>query len=514
MKCFKYSRLAATIAMLCVGGSAAYAQEGGGGDDSSNYFRIGGYVRGWAAFNLQDIPETKDNDRGKLSMLRGSLLLDADAGTGPIKWKAVGRLDREHKTDYLKDLERLRATNGTTGGDASSILDNYNEAEIRELWGEFNIGDRATVRLGKQQIVWGESDFFHAMDVVHGYDMSWRLFLEGENEEWRKPLWLASAKIDVPEADGQLHVYVRPGLDRCENIGNTYDIQGGRWFFQPYRGFDLSAVTDKDCDHPSGDKDDVTGGIRWSGTAGPVDYSIAYINTFSADPVANSVFAPYKKAPSGALFDLIHPKIDVIGATVSGYSATLDAVISAEIAYTFDQPYNVGTGPLLAPWRGGAAGLGLGGVRTKDVVTTMLRFDKNLRLERLLGTNRPSFSSIQLFDTWVQDYRKSEDLARLFAYGAPLSEHNTILTAFSVLNYRGDTINPGIAVGVDLTHGGGFLIPSVDLALGDNWRAKIEADLFWTSGKSRALLDPDRSVQLFGYFANNNQLTFRLTRQF
>ena len=105
-------------------------------------------------------------------MLRGSLLLDVDAGTGPVQWKAIGRLDREYKTDYLEDLEDLRKTNGTTGGDDSSILDNYNEADIREFWGEFQAGDRATVRLGRQQIVWGESDFFHAMDVVHGRSLA------------------------------------------------------------------------------------------------------------------------------------------------------------------------------------------------------------------------------------------------------------------------------------------------------------------------------------------------------
>jgi hypothetical protein len=509
MKKAKIGNFAVAVAMLLGSYGIAHGQ-----NDTSNYINIGGYVRTWASFNLQDIPETDNNDRGKMSMLRGSLLLDIDAGTGPIKWKAIGRLDREYKTDYLKDLEDLRETNGTVGGDDSSILDNYNEAEIRELWGEFKLGDRANVRLGRQQIVWGETDFFHAMDLVHGYDLSWRLFLEGENEEWRKPLWLASLKLDVPEANGQIYTYIRPGLDRCEDIGNTYDIQGGRWFFQPYRGFDLTALTTKDCNHPSGDKDDVTGGIRWSGTAGPVDYSLAYIKTFSADPVANSVFAPYKKVPDGPLFDLIHPKIDVFGATISGYSANIDSVISAEIAYTKDQPYNIGTGALDAPKHGAVAGLGLGGVVTKDVITSMVRLDKNLNFGPLIGTNRPSFSSIQLFDTWVQDFHKSEGVARLFAFGAPLHEHSTILTAFTVLNYRGDTINPGLAIGTDLTNGGGFVIPSVELVFGDNWRAKIEADLFWSSGTSDELFDPNSSTQLFGYFNNNSQLALRLTRQF
>ena len=213
--------MSAALGMGAACAPALAEEPSGAAEDDGNYFRLGGYVRGWAAFNLQDIPETKGNDKGKMSMLRGSILLDADAATGPIKWKAVARVDREAKTPYLQDLEDLRKTNGTTGGDHGSILNNYNNGDLREFWGEFKAGDRATFRIGKQQIVWGESDFFHAMDVVHGYDLSWRLFFEGENEEWRKPLWLASVKLDVPEAAGQIHASVRPGLDRSQHIRNT-----------------------------------------------------------------------------------------------------------------------------------------------------------------------------------------------------------------------------------------------------------------------------------------------------
>jgi len=500
-------------AVLALGLCAGPVQAADGKDDSGNSFHLGGYVRGWASFNLQDQPETPQNDKWKASMLRGSLLLDMDAKTGPVKWKLVGRADQEVKTDYLKDLQALRATNGTSGGDHSSITDNYDNAEVREAWMEFGVSDRATFRFGRQQIVWGESDFFHAMDVVHGYDLSWRLFFEGENEEWRKPLWLLATKINVPEANGQVHAFIRPGLDDCKDIGNTYDINGGRWFFQPYRGFDLSAVTRKDCKHPDGDYRDVTGGIRWSGEAGPVNYSLAYVKTFSADPVANSVFAPYKKAPSGAVFDRINPEIDVFGVTVSGYSDVIDSVLSAEVAYTKDQPYNIGTGSLAAPTVPGHVGLGLGGVMKKNVLTTMLRADKNLHLEGLLGTSRPSFSSVQLFDTYILNFREQDDLTRLFAYGTPLTEHNTLLTAFTTLNYRNDTINPGLAVGFDLSHGGGFAIPSVSFVLSDHWTAKAEADIFWASHSNKAQFSNQPS-QLFGYFDKASQLVLRVSRQF
>ena len=370
--------------------------------ESGNSFHVGGYVRAWTSFNLQDMPETAGDDQWKASMVRGSVLIDMDATTGPLQWKAVGRADREYKTGFLKDLEQLRASNGTAvGGEHGSIVDNYNNEQLRELWVQFPLGDKVSVRVGKQQIVWGESDFFHAMDVVHGYDMSWRLFFEGENEEWRKPLWLVSAKIQVPDANGQIQAFVRPGLDSCKDIGTSYDIRGGRWFFQPYRGLDLSALTDKDCNHPDGDYKKTTGGIRWSGTYNSLNYSFAYVRTFSSDPVANSAAVPYQKAPTGAVFDLIHPLIDVFGMTVSGYSATLDSVLSAEMAYTKDQPYNIGTGVLGAPTVPGNVGLGLGVVMKKNKITTMLLIDMNLNLQGLLGTNRPSLSSMYLLDISV-----------------------------------------------------------------------------------------------------------------
>lgn len=510
------SLLGVAISLALGQWSSVASAEDASADDNGNSFHLGGYVRGWASFNMQDMPETKGNDRWKPSMIRGSLLLDMDAKTGPVKWKAVARADQEVKTGFLKDLEDLRKTNGTSvNGQSNDIMDNYNNAEFRELWAEFNVGERTSFRLGKQQIVWGESDFFHAMDVVHGYDLSWRLFFEGENEEWRKPLWLLATKIQVPEAKGQIHAYVRPGWDRCKDIGNTYDTRGGRWFFQPYRGYDLSAVTDNDCSHPDGNMKDVTGGIKWSGELGSVNYSLAYVKTFSADPVANSVFNSFEKTPTGAFFDLIHPKIDVFGATISTYTPAIDSVLSAEVAYTKDQPYNVGTGGFGTPNVPGNVGVGLGGIKKKDTLTMMLRADKNINFQELLGTSRPSFSSVQLFDTMVLNHHDSDDLTRLFAYGSKLEKHSAILTAFTVLNYKSDTINPSFAIGTDLTNGGGFFIPAVDFVLGDNWRAKVEADIFWVRKRSEKLFDTDNpGTQLMGYFDKNNQLVFRLTRQF
>lgn len=531
----RFKRVLPGIAMSAALGvmahSSAQAAENAAGAGDFTY-ALSGYVRGWLSMNLENQEEykqgfganTKKEAKGKLSMVRGSILLDNDVSWNGIKFKAIARLDKEYKTNYLKDLEDLRTANGNgrtnfiaTGG-GKSITDNYNNFDFREFWIEAPIGDRTTVKFGRQQLVWGESDFFQAMDVVHGYNLSWRLFFEGENEEWRKPLILLSTKIRIPEANGLLAAYVRPGLDRCEDMGNTYDVRGGRWFFAPYRGFDASRINYvTNCETKGADKDKWTYGIRWQGEYAGVNYSVAYLKAAAGDPVVNSGIGSSKYngvTPKGPVSDFIHPNIDVVGLTASGYSDTLDAVLSAEMAYVFDQPYNFGTGAFAGFFPNpNNIGIGLNGIKEKDLLIAMLRADKNLKFEDILGTTRPSFSSIQIFSRQIMNFKKSDDLARLFFWGTKRKENDTILTMFTVLNYQNDEINPGFAVGFDLVNGGGFAIPSVSMTFGDKWLAKLEADIFWDNGSNGSQFSGEKS-QLFGYFKGSSQLALRVTRQF
>jgi hypothetical protein len=144
----------------------------------------------------------------------------------------------------------------------------------------------------------------------------------------------------------------------------------------------------------------------------------------------------------------------------------------------------------------------------------MLRIDKDLNFQDLLGTSRPSFSSVQLFNTRVLSYDGDEELVRLFAFGTPLNKDSTILTMFTGLNYRNNTFNPGFAVGFDLSNGGGFAIPSLSVVFDDKWVAKAEADIFWDGGKSNRTQFSNGESQLFGYYSRASQLVLRVTRQF
>lgn len=97
---------------LALFASALHAAEGDA--DAGQAFHLGGDARVAVSANLQDHPEARKNDRGELPVLRGALMLDSDLKTGPVLWKATGRIDRENKTSYLNRIEQVNRSNANT----------------------------------------------------------------------------------------------------------------------------------------------------------------------------------------------------------------------------------------------------------------------------------------------------------------------------------------------------------------------------------------------------------------
>ena len=421
--------------------------------------------------------------------LRLSLLLQLRGPIGPGSLTAIGRFTREQLTDYLRDLQ---TSTGITGVRAD-FSSHYDENEIRELYFDVPIGNRIKLRLGKQQVVWGETDVFQAMDVVHGYNHSWRSFLEGETEEWRKPLILGNAQISVPELKGTLQLLVRPGLDRSRDIGNTFDTFGGRWSQNNNRGFNLNGLIPYDYHNAKGDTDEIHYGGRWTGAIGQkgeLAYSLNYYHTQAQNPVVYGTSAP--SAPIGLVF--VNPTIDIYGGTLSGKIPidALDTVFRTEVAIVPDQPFNNSSFAVVK----------------KDTIRSMFGLDTNLRLEGILGTSNASMLSLQIFDTFILNHKSGDAITN--AFGTLEKEHTTWLTALFKLPFKSDTITGQLIWGQDISNNGGMIIPSVEFQFGPNWRAKLEGDFFY-GGKNS---DTTPGASLFGSFAHSNQVTTRITYQF
>ena len=547
---------------LMLASSSALAGPGYGGDSEPAFsFEYNGYLRSTVAVSLQDHDETSADDKFRMTQAELTLNLDFDIKTGPLNWKIITRFDKEHQTDYLDDLEeRIQNTSSVfdlkgnygKGGIEGDFMEQYETTDevfdwLREIYFDVNLfDDRLLVRIGRQQLVWGESDFFQAMDVVHGYDYRGRLFYEN-NEEWRKPLMLFNFNLDLYELGGSLNWYIRPGWDREEDMGSSFNIEGGRWIPHPYRGVDFTQFTDSyNEDHDSGDWSEMTYGIRWNGSWGSVGYSLAYLKTFNPAPIVNphstasgngaiaafGVTGPVEsygeepENPNTFLGDWMYPEIDVFGFTINGFNQAMDATLSAEIAFIPNKPYNYGSLDSALP--------GWNGVKEKDTLNIMLRIDKEFKWMDALGTHRPSLSSIQLFDTCIISHDDDDELVEFASFGAPKKEHQAYLTIFTLLNFNRDTINPSFVAGTDLSRGGGFMIPAVEFVWGDDWRLKVEADLWWNDGDVKKVCGSgvtgdgscdtgigeqnlgkrENSAGFMDWFGEDNQLVFKLTRQF
>ena len=516
-------------------------------------WEVGGYIRAHVSMNLQNPyladPANNGEPRGDykhdVSMMRGTVRLNVFRDFGKSQVNLTVRGVREYETKYLKDLQRTAdeyaATDLFSDRSRSSVRlmdDVYNDIDVRELWWQVEIASGTTLKLGKQQVVWGETDFFQSMDVIHGYDFRWRSFLEAENEELRKPLWMANFNQRVDAWNGSMQVLYIPGpTNPGYTRGNNYDVEGGRWANTPNRGVAFEAApfgadVPYNYSHPGARQRDDSFGMRWNATAGEWGYSLAAFRGPSQVPVINpnpnsplgvqdSVTGRtflgawkghYMSDPGSTVGELIFPHITVFGGSVNRYLVGIDSVFSAEASYIPHSTYNVG---VLSGEEGGCAFFpGFCGIVDRPVIKTMVRMDKQVNLTSLLKTGRPSFLSVQLFNTTITKFNSADEIVNLAGFSGRTKRNSTLITGILALNYSNDRINPTLAIGSDLTYGGGFVVPSVEFAYGNHWRIKAEADIFFNRRSQRRALTGFNDVNLFGYFAGNNQLAIRATYQF
>jgi hypothetical protein len=82
------------------------------------------------------------------------------------------------------------------------LIGNKSEWEFREVYLDFDLNDLGYVRIGKQQIVWGETDGLKLLDVMN--PQNFREFILANFEESRIPLWSVKHDFSINELNVQL----------------------------------------------------------------------------------------------------------------------------------------------------------------------------------------------------------------------------------------------------------------------------------------------------------------------
>jgi hypothetical protein len=215
-----------------------------------------------------------------------------------------------------------------------------------------------SLRLGRQQVVWGETDNFRALDVINPLDLTWHWARESW-EDIRIPLWMARGIYDVGKFGPLEESFVegiwipadfkpnkittdprRPWAFTGDGLAETANAEfvGGRLHELNVAVRDLS---------PRRKLKNGQAGMRFKAILGEIDFSLNYFYGYSADTGVR-VRSELDRINGNVLhrsIDLVNPRTHVVGLTAN-YSDErfTQSVFRLETAFTTGVPVRIAAG--------------------------------------------------------------------------------------------------------------------------------------------------------------------------
>jgi hypothetical protein len=206
--------------------------------------------------------------------------------------------------------------------------------EIWELYSELRVGP-LWMRLGKQQIVWGEMIAARLMDTINPLDLSWNFLFEPEEfENIRIPNWAGRVVYTVPQTISWLNELTIEGFfNPGDVLPNQYADQGAP--FNIFGGFPpWFSPREKDR------RGNTEYGARLGAMIGTVYFTLNYMHLY--DDNFQLKFRDFITPPLPPLWDLTmeYPDIDIYGATFNYYiGGKMNTVVTFEGLWIPNQPY-------------------------------------------------------------------------------------------------------------------------------------------------------------------------------
>ena len=306
------------------------------------------------------------------------------------------------------------------------------EYKLREIYTDLAFPP-LSFRIGRQQVVWGETDNFRALDVINPLDLRWHWSRESW-EDIRIPLWMVRSIYDIGKIGPLEESFV-------EGVWIPWDFQRNKvttdprrpWAFigQGLRTRANSAIIDGkpyDLDvtvldrKPDRALESSQGGMRFKGIWRGIDFSLNYFFTFGDTGVkvrrdlSSRSDVPTASGAAGTLHSVINtvnPRSQVIG-VAANYSEEYytQSVFRVETALSTGVPVRLKSG---IPPRFDPDNNSFDAVRRTVV---MLAFDRPTWI-RPLNRIRTFFLTGQFFWRHYLDYNR-------FFRGSP-SVHHAII---------------------------------------------------------------------------------------
>lgn len=234
-------------------------------------------------------------------------------------WRATAtarlRVDPAGELDVRREAreQRARGSRPWYFGDA--------ELELRELYVDGRIGP-ANVRLGKQQVVWGQADGLRVLDVVNPF--SFREFVLPAPEDRRIPLW--TVNVEWPAGDGTLQALwiADPTYDELPLHGQPFAFTSPLVVPRAPPG---TTVPVRPVERPAGIRDGSDYGLRWQRPAGRWDLTLNWLYHHYDAPV------PFRtRTPGGFEIAPRYERTHLAGGTAS--TALGPTTLRAELGWS------------------------------------------------------------------------------------------------------------------------------------------------------------------------------------
>ena len=300
-------RLAAALAWLLA--AAPTMAQDAGDDDGAAWLRVRGRVKEEFAYRL--------HDPGGVSKLRTTGWLD-------------GKLT-------FADWVSLRLEGRAWGDGVFAVTDRYPEnvrrdqetdVDLRQAVLSLSLG-ALDLRLGRQQIVWGEAISTFVSDVVNPKDF--REFILPDFSEIRIPIWAIDGTYHLAEGVALEGVWTPDTrFNKTGKQGSEFQFRGPAYRFRN----PVVRVPDNPDEFSLARS---AGGARLSYLVSGWDFTLLYYDGEDKTAVRYQRREAAARGPDTIVLEPRHPRLHIVGATVA--KSIEPVVIRAEAAYSIGKRY-------------------------------------------------------------------------------------------------------------------------------------------------------------------------------
>jgi hypothetical protein len=315
-----------------------------------------------------------------------------------VKYRIVGRF--MYEAVYNVGPEALREVRERDGEN----IDNFKQAyDLWECYTDISKGP-AFMRIGRQNLSWGETDVFRLLDMINPLDDTYGGIFE-DLDDRRIPLWMIRGSYNF----GYLGPISSLNIEGFWVPGN-WDVRvspiapDGTPYALPLAPAPVPLLVET----PNKKMSNSRWGVRLQGVLlDAANVSVGHYKSFMDLP-STLLNVDYSGFPPDANLTLSFDDVQVTGGTLSFWESRLDVVVRSEVAWfwgesVFIPEENTPLVPTGLPIPGLEVLPAQGQKTEKDILRWMIGLDKNLWIRKLNPT-QTFLVSMQYFGQWISSY--------------------------------------------------------------------------------------------------------------